>query len=189
MNLRSWLRRTPLPASMCVADLEVAVPEGKTKWADLTQTIESMAKRGDKIEAYDEEGTLLRAFVWDEGEVRIAVAPALAVANEDARMVEIARLLAEASDRGAERHAQAYQTAFATMENLVNLVSNRLVAMETAWQRAMVATAEAQAAAVAAQQQDGSNSMMEVMLPMIMGKVLPGGMAPPNGTTNGKAKE
>jgi len=177
---------------MRVADLEVAVPEtAKTKWSDLCETIESMVKRGDKVEAYDAEGTLLRAFVWDQGEVRHAGIATTAVgiasvANEDARMVEIARLLAEASDRGAERHAQAYQTAFSTMENLVNLVSNRLVAMETAWQRAMVATAEAQAAAVAAQQQDGSNSMMEVMLPMIMGKVLPGMAAPPNGSTNGK---
>ena len=187
MNLRSWLRREPSPASIMLADLEIAVPDGRSKWAELDATIAGKAKRGDRVEAYDDDGTLLRAFVWNEGAAEppapTETAAAVVARSEDARLVEFARLIAAASDRGAERHAQAYQTAFNTMENLVNLVSNRLVAMETAWQKAMVATAQAQAEAIRAQQSGDAESPMAMLLPMLMGGMAPKTPTPPNGTS------
>jgi len=208
-NLRSWLRRNAeATASFKVGDLDLAIPDGRSKWAELESTIEAKAKRGDSIEAYDEEGTLLRAFTWEGGDAAASEGPAAKgplPMNENALVHSLAALLERAADRGAERHAGAYTMAFdtirasqadafATMVNLVNLVSNRLVAMETAWGKAMVATAEARAEAVAARAEGQQGDVLDRVMPMLveagmagMKKKVETVVAGPNGAkANGK---
>jgi hypothetical protein len=197
LNLRSWLRRKPDASTFKVGEHEIKIPDGRSKWAELEATIAAKVKRGDLVEAFDEDGATLRAFTWSDGEAVADEAAAAKPMNEHQQLVLLAGLLERASDRGAERHAEAYRESFSTMVNLVNLVSNRLVAMETAWMSALQETAKARAEAIEASADKGG--IMDQVVPMVLemgmekmrGKTAEktNGTPPPNGKANGKAKE
>lgn len=63
-NLRSWLKRRPVPVKVRVDDRVLAVPDSTHKWSDLEGTIGAF--QWTKLEALDAEGNVLRATLDDE---------------------------------------------------------------------------------------------------------------------------
>lgn len=149
MNLRRWLRRDPRPARFRVDGRDVAIPSSGNVWADLESTI--LALGGTRIEAIAADGALIRATELEsdaDGEpVVTAPAPGQHAASD---IAIFARLISEAHDAGAKRHAQAYELAFARHTELVAILAQRLSGLETAWQKAMNQLAQAQAEAAMA---------------------------------------
>ena len=150
MNLRRWLRRDPKPASLRADGRVITVPTSGNVWADLEATIESIGPA--KLEAIGADGSLLRAIdleVADDGLGASDGAQQRAQAHSE--LAAIARMISDAHDAGAKRHAQAYEVAFARHTELVAILAQRLSGLETAWQRAMQQLAQAQADVAMAQ--------------------------------------
>jgi hypothetical protein len=80
----------------------------------------------------------------DDGEPAALAADATEKASASA-LVEMSRLLMQAHDAGAQRHAQAYEIAYANQTALLGVIASRLVGLETAWGKAMNALAVANA--------------------------------------------
>jgi hypothetical protein len=139
VNIKSWLKRAPVPATVRVDDTVVPVPEGSRRWSELEQTIATLSPR--KLVALDSDGNTLRAVdlevAEEEAEEEVATA-----GKGGSEMVQLARLLLEASDAGARRHAQAYETSFSHLVRLVEVMSERLTAVEVAWQQTLANQAE-----------------------------------------------
>lgn len=200
-SLRRWLRRHPQPARLRVDGKDVAIATGPNQWSTTEESIRALG--GNRIEALDSNGVCLRAMT-------LGSATVLPDEDDDDRpersrfresdLVTISRMILEASDAGARRHAEAYQVAFQRMTDLVSVLAARLVGLESAWQKAMNATARAQADAIIAQAtgdetEHGADDAIKAMLvSMLMGGGMPQGFAPtaapkkspPNGATNGK---
>ncbi len=70
----------------------------------------------------------------------------------------LARLICEAHDAGARRHAESYALAFQENTKLVQILAQRLGGLEQAWQKAMQQTAQAQANAMVAAADAASQS-------------------------------
>ena len=155
-SLRRWLRRAPQPVKLRVDGRDVAIATGANQWAVTEESV--LALSPSRIEAIDANGVCLRAMQFDRDED-----------DKDDKddkdkgdagkteLVLLARLLAEAHDAGARRHAEAYALAFAENTHLVQILAERLSGLESAWQKAMQETAKAQASAVLAQAQQSDN--------------------------------
>lgn len=144
--LRRWLRRQPHPARLRVDGRDVAVATGAQCWLVTEESV--LALNPSRIEAIDPNGVCLRAMTLDndgsdEGEGDDDVP------TNGSDVVLLARLIGEAHDAGARRHAEAYAKSFDKLVELVNILANRLGGLETAWQKAMHQTANAQANAIA----------------------------------------
>jgi len=179
MNLRRWLRRDPKPASLRADGRTITVPTSGNVWADLESTITSIGPA--KLEAIAADGSLLRAIDLESTEENAPIADnGQQRAANHSELAAIARMISDAHDAGARRHAQAYEVAFARHTELVAILAQRLSGLETAWQRAMQQLAQAQADVAMAQAsgQDSSDpagtaiaAMMSTALPaMLNGK-------------------
>lgn len=181
MNLRRWLRRDPRPhAIRCDGAQVVPVPTVGQVWAQLEETLTALAP--SKLEALDSAGAVLRAVVLETDDAPSS-ATSSSPSSSGTELATIARIIADAHDAGARRHAEAYGLAFSENTKLVGLLAQRLAGLETAWQKAMAQVAQAQAdAAAAASSGDDATSAITAML---------GGMMqapPPNVTPIAKVK-
>lgn len=135
MNIRAWLRKSPQPSRLRVDGRDVAIIEGKWKWAEAERAISGMD--GNKIEALDTGGAVLRACMLDDGEADESKASNA----KESELVLVARELRIAADESAGRHADAYKYAFETVASMFNAQSSRLASLETAWQKLVLAGA------------------------------------------------
>jgi hypothetical protein len=193
MNLRAWLRKSPAPVKVQCGRNVISVPDSRTKWADVEETLEATAEHGDKIQALDASGALLRAFVWEDADGDDAAPSSRAPKASESELVLLARELNNASDNGARRHEAAYALAFDRLTGLCQTIADRLTAMETMWSKSMLAQARAQAdsivAAAQAQQAGGDSDVMKILGPML-GPMMTAAVAPSPAKTpppNGKA--
>lgn len=171
MNLRSWLRREPQPARVVADTRTIQVPSGPRKWAELEETIISIG--ATKVEAIDREGNLLRVVNLETEESTSGAAmgkPSGALSE----MAQMAQIIAEAGDRAALRHADAYRLAFEENTKLVGLLADRLGSLETAWMRTLDQLAEARQS----QQEQGSGEVQALIAAALAGQAQ-GAAAPP----------
>lgn len=146
-SLRSFLKQTPVPVLLVCGyaedeDKRVKLGESRSKFRDA----ELSCKGAIRVEALDADGNTLRVWESDEAPAEQAAAVvkhAGAQPNEQLNMLTaIARLLTEASDAAATRHAEAYRLAYEQQALLVNVMSTRLVQLENAWQQSLMVRAE-----------------------------------------------
>jgi hypothetical protein len=151
-SLRSFLKQTPVPVLLVCGyaedeDKRVKLGESRSKFRDA----ELSCKGAIRCEALDADGNTLRVWESDEAPQEQAAAVVKhtgAQPNEQLNMLTaIARLLTEASDAAATRHAEAYRLAYEQQALLVNVMSTRLVQLENAWQQSLMVRAEEDAAA------------------------------------------
>lgn len=182
-SFRRWLRRHPQPTRLRVDGRDVSVATGANQWAVTEESVMTLSP--SRVEALDDKGVVLRATSFekedrdDDDDDDAKQAPVT-------ELTTMARLLAEAHDAGARRHAEAYALAFAENTKLVQILATRLSGLETAWQKAMQRTAEAQAEAmyVQAEQQAHAN---EDPAGSAIASMLAAGLMHKNGAANGVA--
>ena len=174
MNIRSWLRRNPQPTTVRCDERVVQVPpEGARKWADLEATI--LTLNPTQLVALDASGNVLRACeLAGDGEVDALDAVDQKMSEREREVTTIARIIADSSDRAAQRHAAAYEASFTHMVNLVSIIAARLTGMENAWQQAMQAAAEARAEAASA-----GSAEEQMAVGLLTNMMNPGGAAKP----------
>lgn len=170
--LHTWLRRNPQPAKLRLdGRLIIAVsPDGKSRWADC---IESIGAAGaTKVEALNEAGETLRTTRVDVDEsldLEEAAAKRARDAEQDkqGQFVQIARLIQEANDAGAARHADAYSLAFDKMVGMVQILSDRMAGLESAWQGTLESRAvELQNATPEAEEVDPAGAAIGTLIQM-----------------------
>lgn len=192
-QLRHWLRRPPAPATVRADGRVLQIPASPSRWADLASTIEGLG--ASRVECLAADGAVIRACVLDDG----PEAPDPEQVAEERReraerdrvreAFEIARVVAEASERATRQHAETYCRVLERYEGLVSLVVQRLTSLERAYHSALVQAARAQSEAIlvraeaeaeAAQQDQG----LAPLLSAVAGSLLSGdsGQKP-----NGKA--
>lgn len=128
-NLRSWLHRSPQPVKVTARlrngdEKTVRIGATRSKWRDA----EAALKTAVYCEALDEAGEILRA--WEEESEETTQRSA---AGKETQLAELARLLVEAGDVGAQRQAEAYQLAFEQQSRLVQIIFERLAGLERVW--------------------------------------------------------
>jgi len=143
-----------MPVKLRVDGQDVAIATGARMWVVTEETV--LALNPSKIEALDAKGVVLRAHTFerdddDDHDERAAAA------EKRSELVLLARLIAEAHDAGARRHAEAYALAFTENTRLVQVLSARLGGLESAWQKAMQQTAQANADAILANAQQSDD--------------------------------
>ena len=164
MSLRAWIRRAPKPTTVRVDGSQLVPVPTSGQWASqLEETLTALAP--SKLEALDDSGRVVRAVVLEEDtDAAPGRAPAPASGSE---LAVVARLLAEAHDAGARRHADAYSLAFSENTKLVQLLATRLSGLESAWQKAMAQLAQAQADAAQAAVADNSDAATTAITAML----------------------
>lgn len=164
MNLRSWLRRTPKPATIRVDGAQlVPVPNSGNVWAQLEETLTAL--NASRVEALDASGAILRAAQLRDDDEETAPAKQ----GGGSELGQLARIIADAHDAGARRHAAAYETAFAKQLELLSVVASRLTALETAYHRSVTQVAQLQLDAAAANASDDGTNAITGMLAAAMG--------------------
>lgn len=159
----SWVRRRPQPAALLLdGKKKLLIEEGKHKWKNAIASLEELDPT--RVEALDAEGNVIRVTQWgEEGDEPASDAKEEASGSRD---IDLARIVLEATDRGAARHAEAYALAFDKMYGLVDVLAKRLTSLESAWQTTLEKRAEALEAASATE--GGLESMLLPLLPDIM---------------------
>jgi hypothetical protein len=138
MTLRAWLCRQPHPSSLLCAlsdggERKVRIGVSRSRWRDAEEACAGAVR----VEALDEHGEVLR--VIDLGEPESSSTSSSPSSSEGAMLERFATLLAEASDKAAARHEAAYRLGFEHLSALVQVLSQRLTALEAAWQKALMA--------------------------------------------------
>jgi hypothetical protein len=124
VNLRSWLRRAPAAAQVRVqtpaGERIVRIdPKAAKCWALAAATIEALDPLG--VEALDAKGNTLRAFEVevDDPELEEPEADEQPATHDGGDLRLVAKLLNEAHDAGAKRHADAYKESFSMLAGMV----------------------------------------------------------------------
>lgn len=135
-DLRRWLEKQPRPASVRGFDADgeeraIRIGTQRSKFADAEAALAGCVR----AEALDADGAILRVCDLAD-EPRSAGAGAGAGAHTD--IAQFARILADASDRAALRHADAYRLAYEQQVQLVSILSERLAGLEKAWHRLLM---------------------------------------------------
>jgi hypothetical protein len=135
-NLKTWLRRQPQPVAVLADDTRVEVPDTPRKWADLEETLATLAP--SKLVALDAKGATLRAVQLTENEAP-AAKPATPLQSD---LQVLSALLAQAYKCGAETATNALSASTKANTELVTLVTGRLNALEVAWQKTLQSNAK-----------------------------------------------
>lgn len=196
MNLKSWLRRTPQPASLVCDGKKVAVGEGSRKWVDLVDTIVSLGTT--RLEAVAPDGTILRVVELAGGEIdqeekQTPAAANLTALSKMSELAQLAQIIGDVGDRSAARHEAAYKLAFEEFGKINSAILDRLTAMEQSWIMSLNTIAElkmqvADVVADARSESEGNGGLVTSLLGAAMGGMgeTPGAGAKPNGKANGK---
>jgi len=163
---------------------DLAIASGANHWATTEESV--IALTPTKIEAIGENGVCLRAMTMGDGDE--AATDEATTPKSETEITVLARLIGEAHDAGARRHAEAYSLAFSENTKLVQILAARLGGLETAWQQAMMQTAQAHADALYAQAQggDAAGEAVGTMLATALGSGL--GLGSPKPAKLGAAK-
>lgn len=177
-ELRRWLQKHPHPVTIRGFDAEgdertVKLGVARSKWKDAEGALADCYR----LEALDEAGNVLRVC-----DLEGAPPPAPAQGPQGPSLVELGRLLEHASDRSAERHADAYRLAYEQQRLLVEVLSSRLQALEKAWHGLLMAQANA------VQGESDPNAPLVTALLAAVGGGFPSPPSPtPPTPSNGKA--
>jgi hypothetical protein len=186
-DLRRWLAKEPFASTVrCVYpdgdDRSVRVGTSRSRWRDAEEAIGTEWLR---LEALTEAGEVLRVFtdggieVTSPGESYTPSTPGRSE-NPLVQLEVLARLISNAHNEGAERHADAYRLAYDQQCALVSVMSERLKQLEVAWHRLLMSMQQ--------QQPEGGelDSNMQ-MVAALVGSALPGLL--PMLTSKGPAPE
>lgn len=148
MNVYAWIRRVPQPAKLRVDGKKtIAVTNGKGRWKDAFDAV--MAEEPSKLEALNDAGDVLRTCALEGDDQDDEKKPAAKEGRSSSELVELATQIAtivmEAGDKGAQRHAEAFQTGFDHLSGLVQMLCERLSGVEAAWQQTLSVLAEVKA--------------------------------------------
>ena len=124
MSLQSFLKKTPKPTA-----LRVMTEEGEKTikvnlkahrpWGEAEKTIDTL--KASRVECLDGKGQVLRSIDLEvPDEEPLPKKERLSAASSE--LVLLAKLLNEASDNGAKRHADAYKLGFDMLAALVRSV-------------------------------------------------------------------
>lgn len=171
MNLRSWLRREPQPVRVIADTRTIQVPAGPRKWAELEETIVSIG--ATKVEAIGADGSLLRVVNLETEESSSGGGAIGRGTSGLSEMAQLATIIAEASDRAAQRHADAYRLAFEENTKLVGLLAERLGSLESSWMRTLDQLAEAR------QQGQSDNGEIQALIATALAGQAAAAAAPP----------
>lgn len=128
---RRWMQKFPHPHTLRGTteqgdERDVRLGVGRAKWADAEKAI------GDcpVVEALAEDGATLR--VWGEETEKPTKA-----ANRE--LVELAKIISDAHDKGAARCEGAYQLGFSHLVAVTNALSERLAVLEKLYEERLLA--------------------------------------------------
>lgn len=188
--LRHWLARTPCPRAIrCVLPegepVTIAIGAGRKRWSDAEGAVPPDASR---VEALDASGAVLRAYSLVDGDDAPARAPGGAAPGATtipATPIELARIVLDATDAGARRHAAAYEATMGELVALVRVIAEqhalaqrRLAALEHAHARMIRSVASAAPEADA-----GDGGLDALIAPLLAAAMQPA--AAPNGKGGG----
>ena len=197
-QLRSWLRRSPVPAQVRADGRVLQIPETPYRWSELASSIEALG--ASRVECLAADGSVIRAASMEDPDSDRPDPAEVAAAREERaerdrvrEAVEIARVVAESSERATRQHAETYARVLERYEGLVSLVVQRLTSLERAYHSALLQTAraqseailvraEAEAEAAAAQQDQG----LAPLLSAVAGSLLSGDSGQPPKTSTKK---
>ena len=134
IGLRTWLRRNPQPSAVLADDKRVEVPKGSRPWHELEATIVAMGPA--KITLLDGTGSILR--VKDLTTDPSPESEPTAVGSD---LQTLAKLLADAYEKGAKSYAPLLDNAMAFIERQ----GQRLASMERDIERLRTLNAKLQA--------------------------------------------
>lgn len=138
-DLRRWLEKQPRPASVRGYDADgdermVRISTARSKFSDAEAALGACIT----CEALDAEGAVLRVY---EGHTASSSRGGSKNPSET-NIAELARIIADASDKAALRHADAYRLAYEQQVQLVKILSERLAGLEKAWHRLVMSLPE-----------------------------------------------
>jgi hypothetical protein len=140
--LRNWLKQEPVPRRIRMTDAEgetktIRVNDTKSRWRDAEKSLAQAVR----CEALDAEGDTLR--VWDaESEQAIEVRVSEAMRGHRSELAELARIINDAHDNSAQRHAEAHRQGMDALVALVKVLSERLFGLEKAWHGLLMSQAQ-----------------------------------------------
>lgn len=181
-TLRGWLAKRPTPASVTVDGKPIVVPSGRKKWNALADTIDGIAKAGQKIVCYDDAGAVIRGMSYapddetDESEES-------KTETGESDIVVFARLLADAQEKVMLRDEALFNRVFDAQNAMMTTFANRLSSLENAWHKQVVESARIQAAMIenAAEanalltEQAGQGSDLDQVVKAALGGMFAGG--------------
>lgn len=130
VHLHSWLRRIPVPDKLRLDGKHLfKVGDGPKRWREALDYIESVSP--SRIECLNADGDVTRTTAIEVEKPADDESDAKPAKGRD---VELARIIMEAGDRGAARHAEAYAMSFGKMTELVQILADRMTGLENAWQ-------------------------------------------------------
>lgn len=172
-RVRNFLQRKPHPNRIRTDSGEVILLQGRNKWNEAQSAIDALDPA--TLEALDKDGNIIRSLQCDGGggaggrEVRI----------ED-QLTALARIMSESNDKAAQRHENAYKSAFDALLALTQTVSARLASMERAYMALVHRHAET-IEQIAAGEDDGG--LEGVATQFLLGRM---SMGPPDTKPNGQ---
>jgi len=187
-TIRAWLQREPHPSRIrCTLasgdEKTVRIGDSRSRWRDAAAACSGAVR----LEAVNESGETLRVFdtEGDESTPGRAIARTTAGGGGESSLAELGRILAEASDASAARHADAYRLAYEQQALLVSVLSQRLQALERAWHRLLMSETSPAADAAENGGPDVGGMQMQMVQALLAGALAP--PTPPATPTNGKA--
>lgn len=121
-SFRHWMQRQPHPATFRWTDedgeeRDIKLGIGRKKWSDVERIT---GPDPAFVEALDADGSTLRTFGEIEKPER----------STNKELVELARIISDAHDKGAARCEGAYQLGFSNLVAITNAMSARLQMLE-----------------------------------------------------------
>ena len=142
-TVRAWLQREPHPVRIrCTLsggdEKTVRIGDSRSRWRDAAAACAGAVR----LEAVNDAGETLRVLDLDgEGnEAAGKLAKLAAPAGGESQLAELGRIISEAADASALRHAEAYRLAYEQQALLVGVLSQRLQALERAWHRLLMSS-------------------------------------------------
>lgn len=185
LTLRQWLKIQPIPHKVRYersdgSERTYKLNDSRSRMRDA----ENVLRGAVVCEALNADDETLR--MWEcEPEGRIPDAVNGGVTNPMQMVTEISKLILEAGDRGAQRHAEAYQVAFEHQSRLLETVVNRLTALEEAYHDRVMAEGEPLPAPGESENTKLVKHILEVAAPVAMHALMGGDKStPPNGATS-----
>lgn len=138
-DLRRWLEKQPRPASVRGFEPDgeeraIRIGTQRSKFSDAEAALAGCVR----AEALDADGAILRVCDLADGEPMRSAGAGAGVGGAHTDIAQFARILADASDRAALRHADAYRLAYEQQVQLVSILSERLAGLEKAWHRLLM---------------------------------------------------
>jgi hypothetical protein len=188
-NLKSWLRRNPMPTSVRYTTVDgeeriLELPTGKArKWQDTAEALD--ACDAVRIECLNAKGEVLRVTKRDENEVTTeAAAQAKQELNKAKETAALALVLDSQGRRISEAYAAGADAASRGQDNLVQVVN----ILTTQWSATMqslhnvsmnLAKLARQAGGAEGEEDDGMGAQMQQLLGIAAMKMMGMNGAPP----------